>query len=104
RAMLARLTFAGLRISKLLELRWRDVDLAGGRLRVRQSKTDAGVRHVDLLPCLREMLTEHKANVGERAQPDSLVFPSTTDTRQDRNRVRNRILAVAIKRDRKSVV
>src|SRR5205807_9301634 len=43
RAMLATLTFAGLRISELLDLEWRDVDLAAGRLRVRSAKTDAGV-------------------------------------------------------------
>src|SRR5215212_8694126 len=40
------LIFAGLRIGELLALRWRDVDLAGGRLKVVDSKTDAGVRYV----------------------------------------------------------
>lgn len=42
RAMLATATCAGLRVGELLDLRWRDVDLAAGRLRVIQSKTDAG--------------------------------------------------------------
>jgi integrase len=38
RTLLATITFAGLRISELIALDWRDVDLAAGRLRVRQSK------------------------------------------------------------------
>src|SRR6185503_19888701 len=45
---------AGLRISEALDLRWRDIDLAAGRLSVRESKTDAGVRDVDLVrSCVR---------------------------------------------------
>jgi integrase len=46
--MLATLTFAGLRIGELLRLRWRDVNLAGGWLTVRDSKTDAGRRKVKI--------------------------------------------------------
>jgi integrase len=44
RAELATLAFTGLRLGELLELRWRDVDLASGRLSVRESKADAGQR------------------------------------------------------------
>jgi integrase len=95
RAILATLTYAGLRISELLDLEWRDVDLAAGRLRVRQSKTDAGVRYVDLLPALRDELVGLKADRDPK--PSDLVFPSSVGTRQDRNRVRCRVLAGAIK-------
>jgi len=45
-ATLAVLIFAGLRIGELLDLRWRDVDLAHSRLRIGRAKTDAGIRHV----------------------------------------------------------
>ena len=93
--MLATLVYGGLRISELLALEWRDVDLAGGRLRVRRSKTDAGVREVALLPVLRDELATHKANAGSTA-PHQLVFPSAAGTPQDRNRVRARVLAKAI--------
>jgi len=97
RALLSTLTFAGLRISEALDLEWRDVNLAAGRLRVRESKTAAGTRYVELLPVLREELTTLKARVRS-AEPDDYVFPSAVGTRADRNRARNRILAPAVKR------
>jgi integrase len=97
RALLATLTFAGLRISELLDLEWRDVDLAAGRLRVRHSKTDAGSRYVDLLPVLRDELSAHKA-ASANAAPNAYVFPSAAGTRQDGGRVRTRVLGKAIKR------
>ena len=52
RAMLATMILAGLRVGELLALRWRDVDLANGKLRVEEAKTDAGERVVDLSPAL----------------------------------------------------
>lgn len=61
RALLATLVFAGPRIGELLDLRWRDVDLTSGRITVRESKTDAGVRQVDMLPALRDELLALKA-------------------------------------------
>jgi integrase len=97
RALLATLTFAGLRISELLDLEWRDVDLAAGRLRVRHSKTDAGTRYVDLLPVLRDELSAHKAGSANTA-PNAYVFPSAPGTRQDGGRVRSRVLRKAVKR------
>lgn len=48
RATLATLAFSGLRISQLCALRWRDVDLASGRITVRAAKTDSGMRRGDL--------------------------------------------------------
>jgi hypothetical protein len=60
------------------------MDLAAGRLRVRQSKTDARVRHVDLLPVLRDGLDALKA--PRNPVPEDAVFPSAAGTRQDRNR------------------
>lgn len=49
RALLATAIMAGgLRVGELCALRWRDVHLAAARLTVHKSKTDAGVREVDL--------------------------------------------------------
>lgn len=57
---------------ELLDLEWRDVDLAAGRLRVRHSKTGAGTRYVGLLPVLRDELSAHKATSANTA-PNAYV-------------------------------
>ncbi len=97
RAFLATLTLAGLRISEALDLRWRDVDLAAGRLRVTDAKTDAGVRQVDLLPALREELSVHKAQT-RFAGNDGFVFPTESGARQDRNNARQRVVVRSVAR------
>lgn len=63
-AMVATLVFAGLRIGELLDLRWRDIDLATGRLTVRQPKTAAGVRHVTMRPALLDELASANARAA----------------------------------------
>jgi integrase len=96
RAILATLTLAGLRIGELVELRWRDVDLAAGRITVRASKTDAGARHIDLLPALRDELATLKAH----AKPGSSerVFPTRAGGPLNQSNVRNRTLALSVER------
>ena len=42
---------------------------------VRESKTDAGTRLIDLMPVLRDELTAYKAQAPDIA-PDAIVFPS----------------------------
>ncbi len=96
-ALLSTLLFAGLRIGEALSLRWGDVDLAGGRLWVRDSKTDAGIRQVDLLPVLREELSTLKAHASLAAKTD-FVFPTETGQRQNSSNVRNRVLSLSVKR------
>ena len=56
RAILATLALAGPRIGELCALRWRDVDLAAGRIKVGAAKTDAGRRDIRLLAALRDEL------------------------------------------------
>jgi integrase len=94
RAMLATLTFAGLRLGELLALRWRDVDLGNGRLRVAGAKTAAGVRDVHLLPALRDELAALKASGNPRAE--ALVFPTTSGKQIGASNLRRRVLAPAI--------
>ncbi len=96
RALVSVLVFAGLRIGEALDLRWRDVDLAGGRLRVARSKTDAGRRTVDLLPVLHDELGDLKAR-GHIA-PEARVFATTPGHRQNPSNVRNRVLTPAVER------
>ncbi len=97
KALLSTLVFAGLRIGELLDLRWRDVDLTAGRITVRASKTDAGVRQVDMLSVLRDELLELKA-AARRTQPNDPVFGTSHAKRQHASNIRNRVLAPAVKR------
>lgn len=73
--------YAGLRRGELMALRWSDVDLAGGVIRVERAwdpknraivepKSRAGRRRVPIAAALRDFLVEHKM----RARTE-LVFP-----------------------------
>jgi integrase len=95
RALLATLTFAGLRIGEALSLRWRDVDLARGTLTVRVAKTDAGIRVVNILPVLSDELGDYRARIDPPA--DAFVFGTATGRRQGATNVRRRVLAKAVK-------
>jgi integrase len=96
RPLLATLAYAGLRIGELLALRWRDVDLAGGHLHVRSSKTEAGVRSVDIQPELRDELDAWM--LGAEPEPNELVFGTRTGNPDSRNNVRRRVLLRAVER------
>jgi integrase len=95
RAFLAVLIYAGPRISEALDLRWRDVDLANGRLRIGGTKTDAANRTVELLPALRDELAAYAASRPRRDR-DERVFTSARGGRISESNVRNRALASAI--------
>lgn len=97
RPLLATLALAGLRIGELLELRWRDVDLASGWLRVGEAKTEAGRRKVKLRPLLRDELLAHKA-AARHDRPDSYVFATSEGKRQNASNVRVRVLERAVSR------
>jgi integrase len=97
RPIIATLLLAGPRASELCNLCWRDVDLAAGRIRIGRSKTQAGLREIVLLPLLRDELSAHKAR-AYRNGPDDPVFPTGTGGHRDKDNLRNRILAAAVKR------
>ena len=54
--MLLTLVLTGLRRSELQRLCWRDVDLVENVLRVRDSKSEDGIRSIALAPTLAEAL------------------------------------------------
>jgi integrase len=95
RATLATLALAGLRVGELSSLRWQDVDLASGRIYVRDAKTPAGVRAVNIGGILRDELAVHRA--GSRfAAPENHVFCTEHGRGQERNNIRSRILRPAV--------
>ena len=96
RALLATLTFAGLRLGEALALDWRDVDLERGTISVRAAKTDAGTRNINVLPVLGYELGDFRARqVPETA---GLVFATTEGRPLSPSNVRRRVLAKAIER------
>jgi integrase len=97
RAMLATLVFAGLRISELSALRWRDVDLDSGWLHVGESKTDAGRRRVKLRGALRRELAAVRARHPD-AHPDGFVFATGRGGRLRPDNFRPRVLWAAVER------
>lgn len=73
RPLVATLAGAGLRIGEAIALAWADVNLATGTLTVSDSKTQAGVRTVDLPDGLAAELRVHKAR-SRRTGPGDPVF------------------------------
>jgi integrase len=89
------LLLGGLRIEEALSLRWRDIDLAKGTLKVRKGKTAKSRRTVELLPPLREALAELKA-CRDPDSRDSIVFATSTGRRDSRSNVRRSVLTRAV--------
>lgn len=82
---------------QVCNLRWRDVDLAAGRIRVGSAKTDAGRRYVDLLPPLKETLTAFRRNRGS-VTPAGYVFATREGGRPAKNNLRPRVFNAAVER------
>ena len=97
RGFVATLTFAGLRIHEAAALTWRDVDLARGRITVGGSKTDAGIRTVDIVPVLQDELTAHRSTATRTGRSD-FVFPTSTGSRRDKDNARTRVVNPVVKR------
>jgi integrase len=95
RAAIATLMFSGLRIGELIDLRRADIDLASQRLFVRRSKTDAGVRTVQLLPVLASELRDYLA--ARKFEQDALIFGTSKGTPENATNVRLRILAPTVR-------
>src|ERR687898_236636 len=60
-------------------------------LTLRDAKTEAGERLVDILPALRDELASHRHAAGP-AQPDALVFPTSSGSRRDKDNARERVI------------
>ena len=98
------LVLTGLRIGELLALRWRNLDLEKGVLKVTQSvydghfdtpKTPRSQRSVPLGPKALEILTARKPAVSN---PEALVFPNREGGALDRHNLTNRQLKSTCKK------
>jgi integrase len=103
RPLLATLAGAGLRVGEALALERRHVNLARGTVTVEQSKTDAGVRIIDLTPAVREELALW-LDKSPRKRPTDRVFPTLAGKPDNRNNVRRRLLQPAIVKANKRLV
>jgi integrase/recombinase XerD len=95
RALFAILVYAGLRISEACRLRWRDVDLARGILKVGvlsgDGKTVASVRIVNIVPALRDELAAWKATTRYGSVKD-YVITTAVGTPRDKDNARQRVV------------
>ena len=67
RAILATLGCAGLRNGEVCDLDLSDLDFAHGVIHVRDAKTEAGIRQVNMTPWLHDELLAYRASRPERA-------------------------------------
>ena len=94
RPVIATLMFAGLRQGELRALYWHDIDFHRGTIRVRNAKTDAGVRIVHMLPILRGELTAYRDQL--QPAPTRRVFATSSGAAIGASNLRRRILARAV--------
>jgi integrase len=97
RPLLAVLAGAGLWIDEALSLERQNVNLAKGTLTVAKSKTEAGVRVVDLTPALRDELANY-LDRSPHKKPTDLVFPTSSGRKDNRQNIRQRLFMKAIDR------
>ncbi len=96
RAILATLGCAGLRNNELCELNVGDLDFAHGVVHVRDAKTEAGVRQVNMTPWLHDELLAYRAAHAD-AQPDEPAFPTRNGARRDRRNINRRVIIPAVR-------
>jgi len=83
----------GIRVSELCDLKIGHVrlhDPDGARFRIPDSKTETGIREVQMSPDLIEPVVEHLdrlRRIGAPTGPDDYLVPNTRGTRIDRQRV-----------------
>jgi integrase len=100
RAAIAVLVLGGPRASAGGALIFRDLDLANGRFQIGRDKTDAGMREIDMLPLLREILIEHKAamiEAGHPTGPDDPVLLTARGGARDRHNLRKDVVAPVVR-------
>lgn len=81
---------SGVRVSELCDLLLGDIRLQEGWFRIRDAKTAAGVREVQMTPDLVERVGRHVARIkaaGHPTGPEAYAFPNVRGGRMSRQRV-----------------
>jgi len=102
RAIIATLGCAGLRNTELCALALDELVFAHRKIRVRDSKTPAGVREVAMTPRLLEELLAYRSTLGDvrggEVRAHQPAFPTRRGTRRDKDNVNKRVLKPALRR------
>ena len=96
RAIIACLAGCGLRSTELCGIDLR-VDFAHRHISVEDSKTEAGIRKVDLSPMLLDELLAWRASLPDPA-PASPFFPTRTGNRRTKDNINARVIRPAVGR------
>jgi integrase len=97
RAIIACLAGCGLRSTELCGIDIRDIDFAHRHISVEDSKTEAGIRKVDLSPMLLDELLAWRASLRDPA-PESPFFPTRTGNRRTKDNINARVIRPAVGR------
>lgn len=97
RAIVATLGLSGLRVTELCQLEQRHIHLAARKIHVREAKTSAGIRAVDIRPRLLQELTAYNAARGD-VGASAPAFPTRTGRSRDKDNVRERVIRPVVKR------
>ena len=87
RSMIAVMAKAGLRVTELCQLRWRNVDVHHERLIIESAKTEAGKREVELTLDVVDELNSWRAECGE-VHLDGFVFATASGKPRNKDNVR----------------
>jgi integrase len=91
RAVVALLAASGARNTEVCDLLWSDLDFTHGKINVSRSKTNRGVREIDMIPWLREELLSFRAAVGT---PDlkAPAFPTRTGAARTKDSLNRNVI------------
>ena len=80
----------------MCELNLGDLDFAHGVIHVRDAKTEAGIRQVNMTPWLHDELLAYRTTRAN-AELDEPALPTRSGARRDRRNINRRVIAPAVR-------